>query len=36
VTVGAKRGGEICNIQASDQVAAPVICATVKRGHGNM
>ena len=27
---------EIWNIQISDQVTAPVIRQTIKRGHGNM
>ena len=27
---------ELWNIQISDQVTAPVIRATIKRGHGNM
>jgi acetolactate synthase I/II/III large subunit len=27
---------EIWNIQISDQVTAPIILATIKRGHGNM
>jgi hypothetical protein len=35
--VGAAQGeSEIWNIQISDQVTAPVIRATIKRGHGNM
>jgi hypothetical protein len=32
----AQGDGEIWNIQISDQVTAPVIRATIKRGHGNM
>ncbi len=28
--------GEVWNIQISDQVTAPVIRQTIKRGHGNM
>jgi hypothetical protein len=32
----AQGDSEIWNIQISDQVTAPVIRATIKRGHGNM
>jgi hypothetical protein len=32
----AQGDGEIWNIQISNQVTAPVIRATIKRGHGNM
>jgi hypothetical protein len=30
------RSSEIWNIQISDEVMAPVIRQTIKRGHGNM
>jgi hypothetical protein len=30
------RESEMWNIQISDQVTAPVIRQTIKRGHGNM
>jgi acetolactate synthase I/II/III large subunit len=32
----AQGNSEIWNIQISDQVTAPVIRQTIKRGHGNM
>jgi thiamine pyrophosphate-dependent acetolactate synthase large subunit-like protein len=33
---GAQGDSEMWNIQISDQVTAPVIRQTIKRGHGNM
>ena len=35
-TSAAQGTSEMSNIQISDQVTAPVIRQTIKRGHGNM